>query len=198
MSENKVQFNLKNVHYSVVTETVTSGVTSYTYATPVAVPGAVTLTLDPVGDVTPFYADGQTYYQSVSNGGYSGDLEMARFPDAMLKDIWGFSEGSTSKVLTESASAQPKSFALLYQIDGDSSEQLYVLYNCTGTRPGIGSTTTTETTEPQTQSSSITAVPRADGKVLARTTADTPAATSGSWFTSVFVEGAAVSGNNGD
>ena len=189
MSENKVQFNLKNVHYAVVTETVSQGVTSYAYATPVAIPGAVTLTLDPVGDVTPFYADGLTYYQTVSNGGYSGDLEMARFPDQMLKDIWGFTEGTTSKVLTENASAQPKSFALLYQIDGDSSEQLYCLYNCTGTRPGIGSTTKTETIEPQTQSSSLTAVPRADGKVLARTTADTPAGTSGGWFTNVFVEG---------
>ena len=197
MSENKVQFNLKNVHYSVVTQTVSSGTVSYSYATPVSIPGAVTLTLDPVGDVTPFYADGGVYYQSVSNGGYSGDLEMARFPDQMLKDIWGFTEGSTSKVLTESAGTQPVSFALLYQIDGDASEQLYCLYNCTGTRPGIGSTTNTDTTEPQTQSSSITAVPRSDGKVLARTTASTPTATASAWFTSVFVEGAAVgSGSN--
>lgn len=188
MPENKVQFNLKNVHYSLVTETVSAGVTSYSYATPVAIPGAVTLTLDPVGDVTPFYADGLTYYQAVSNGGYSGDLEMARFPDKMLQEVWGFGLGTTSKVLTENASAQPKPFALLYQIDGDSSEQLYCLYNCTGTRPGIGSTTKTETTEPQTQSSSITAAPRADGKVLARTTADTPTSTSGSWFTTVFEE----------
>lgn len=187
-SENKVQFNLKNVHYSKCTETITSGVISYTYASPVSIPGAVTLTLDPVGDVTPFYADGITYYQAVSNGGYSGDLEMARFPDAMLKDIWGFTEGTTSKVLTENANTAPASFALLYQIDGDSSEQLYCLYNCTGTRPGIGSTTKTETTEPQTQSSSITAAPRQDGKVLARTTASTPSATASGWFTSVFVE----------
>ena len=187
-TENKVQFNLKNVHYSVVTEAISGGVVSYTYATPVAVPGAVTLTLDPVGDVTPFYADGMTYYQAVSNGGYSGDLEMARFPDSMLKDVWGFTEGTTSKVLTEDASVVPKSFALLYQIDGDANDQLYVLYSCTGTRPGVGSTTKTETTEPQTQSSSITAVPRQDGKVLARTTYGTPAATVSGWFTTVFVE----------
>lgn len=180
MSENKVQFNLKNVHYA---KPATSG-----WSTPVAIPGAVTLTLDPQGDVTPFYADGITYYQSIANNGYSGDLEMARFPDKMLKDIWGMTEGATSKVLTENATVEPSAFALLYQIDGDADEQFYVLYNCTGTRPGIGSTTNTQTKEPQTQKSSITAVPLADGKVMARTTNTTPSTTKNGWFTTVFVE----------
>ena len=80
MAENKVQFNLKNVHYAVLT--VEDGVPSW--ATPVHVPGAVTLTLDPQGEVKPFHADGIVYYQTVSNNGYAGDLEMARFPDRMM------------------------------------------------------------------------------------------------------------------
>ena len=49
MPENKVQFNLKNVHYAVETETINDGVASYSYGTPVAVPGAVTLTMAPEG-----------------------------------------------------------------------------------------------------------------------------------------------------
>lgn len=190
MAENKVQFNLKNVHYAVQTATTSGGVVSYSYGTPVAVPGAVTLSLEAQGDVTPFYADGVTYYTSIANNGYSGNLDMARFPDQMLKDIWGFSLGTTSKVLTENASVEPKAFALLYQIDGDADNQLYVLYNCTGTRPNIGSTTNTATKEPQTQTSSITAAPRADSLVFARTTADTPTATRSAWFSSVFEESA--------
>ena len=44
------------------------------------------------------------------------------------------------------------------------------------------------TKEPQTQSSDITAIPLADGRVLARTTADTPTATKTGWFTTVFQE----------
>ena len=185
MSENKVQFNLKNVHYAVLTES-TQGTVSW--GTPVAVKGAVKLSLDPQGDITPFYADGIVYYQSVANNGYSGDLEMARITYAMLKDIWGYTEGSTSKVLTENALVEPKAFALLFQIDGDAGEEYYTLYNCTGTRPAIASETNTETKEPQTQTTTISAVPLANGNIMARTTSETPTATKTAWFSSVFVE----------
>lgn len=180
-TENKVRFNLKNVHYAKQTG-------AYTWATPVAVPGAVTLTLDAVGDVTPFYADGITYYRSIGNNGYSGSLEMARYPDVMLEDIWGMSLGGTSKVLTENNEEEPAVFALLYQIDGDQDNEFYVLYDCVGTRPGLGSTTNTDVKNPQTQTSNISAGPMANGAVMARTTADTPDATKNNWFNAVFVE----------
>lgn len=189
MAENKVQFNLKNVHYATyTTTTTTTGSTAYTYATPVHVPGAVSLTLDPEGGITPFYADGIVYYNAVADNGYSGDLEMARFPDQMLQDIWGMTLGSTSKVLTEDATVEPKPFALLYQIDGDQENQYYVLYNCSAARPGVGSATTEDTKEPQTQTAAISAAARDDGKIMARTTAATPDGTKTGWFSSVFVE----------
>ena len=72
MAGNKVQFNLKNVHYAVLKELETGEIN---FETPVPVPGAVTLTLDPQGSVEPFYADGIVYYQAVANNGYSGDFE---------------------------------------------------------------------------------------------------------------------------
>lgn len=184
MAENKVQFGLKNVHYAILT---ISGGTP-TWGTPVAVPGAVTLTLDQNGSINNFYADDIAYYVTANNQGYTGSLEMARFSDQMLEDIWGFTEGATSKVLTENASVEPKAFALLYQIDGDADEQYYVIYNVTATRPGVGSTTITDTKEPQTQTSDITAVSLADGRVMARTTNATPTATKEGWFTTVFEE----------
>lgn len=182
MAENRVQFNLKNVHYAVMQTTGDSP----TWTTPVSVPGAVTLTLDPTGDTTPFYADGVVFYQSIANNGYSGDLEMARFPDQMMEDIWGFEMVATDNVLIERSNVEPKQFALLYQIDGDADNQLYCLYNCTAARPGIGSTTTTETKEPQTQTSSITAVPLENNDVFARTTATTSAQVRSAWFTKVY------------
>lgn len=187
MAENKVSFNLKNVHYAVLSETVgTDGTITYSYDTPKHVPGAVSLSLDPAGSVEPFYADGIVYYNSIANQGYSGDLEMARFPDDMLADVWGFTEDTTTHVLIENSATEPAAFALLYQIDGDQTEQYYALYNVTGTRPGIGGATTTDTKTPQTQSSSITAAPRGDGVVLARTKDDTTTATKSAWFSSVF------------
>lgn len=183
MSENKVRFNLKNVHYAVLTIGTTPS-----WATPVAVPGAVSLDLSAEGDTTPFYADGIVYYRSIANNGYSGTLEMARIPDAMMQSVWGDTLGSTSKVLTEVATVEPKSFALLYQIDGDADNEYYCLYNVSGTRPNIGSQTIEDAKEPQTQSTDIAAIPLPDGRVLARTTADTPSATKSAWFSTVFVE----------
>lgn len=185
--ENKVQFNLKNVHYAVL---ISDG-KDPEWNVPVPVPGAVTLTMDPQGNVTPFYADGIVYYQSVANNGYSGNLEMARIPDQMLQDIWGMTMDPADFVLMENSNVEPKSFALLYQIDGDMDEQYYCLYNCSGTRPGVGSTTNTETKTPQTQSSSISAVALENGNVLARTTAMTPADIKTSWFEKVYEKAAA-------
>jgi phi13 family phage major tail protein len=183
MAENKVRFNLKNVHYAILTDGATP-----TWDTPVAVPGAVSLDLSPEGETTPFYADGIVYYNSIANNGYSGTLEMARIPDQMMQDVWGDTLGSTSKVLTENSNVNPASFALLYQIDGDADQEYYCLYNVSGTRPSIGSQTNEETKEPQTQSFDITAIPLSDGRVLARTTDETPSATKSAWFGSVFVE----------
>lgn len=190
-SENKVQFNLKNVHYAVLTEKNTAGAISYEWGTPVAVPGAVNLNLKQQGEITKFYADGIVYYQSPVNNGYEGDLEMARIVDKMLQDVWGMTLGTTSKVLTENANTEAKAFALLFQIDGDADEDCYVLYNCTGTRPAIAAKTKEDTKEPQTQSSTISAAPLGNGNVMARTTSETPTATKSKWFTEVFVEEAA-------
>lgn len=180
MAENKVRFGLKNVYYAVISGT--------TYETPVSIPGAVNLDLDPVGEISKFYADDVVYYISNGNQGYEGSLEIARVPDAMLQDVWGYTIGTTSKVLTESANVEPKSFALLFQIDGDSDNEDYVLYAVTAERPSIGSKTKEDAKEPVTQEFDISATPRTDGKVFARTTATTPTATKSSWFTSVFVE----------
>ena len=52
MPENKVQFNLKNVHYAVLTETITEEAVTYSWATPVHVPGAVNLSLEAQGEIT--------------------------------------------------------------------------------------------------------------------------------------------------
>lgn len=182
----KVRFGLKNVHYAVLSETESDGVISYTWGTPVAVRGAVSLALDESGDVNNFYADNMVYFASKGATSYSGDLEVAKVPDQMLKDVFGYAEDATSKVLVKSAQATAVRFALLYQIDGDVENELYVMYNCTATAPNAGSATTTETTEPQTQTMSITAVPLADGSVFARTTADTPATVKNAWFDSVW------------
>lgn len=179
----KVKFNIKNVHLAPMTEEDTPN-----WSTPIKVPGAVSFSLAPQGDVTPFYADGIIYYQSSANNGYQGDLEMALFPTEVLKSIFKIQEGKTSKVLTENATLQPVSFAMMFEEDGDVTGTKFVLYNCTATRPTRSFSTTTDTKEPTTQTISITASPLENGNILAMTQDSTEKTIIDNWYKEVYVE----------
>ena len=75
---NKVKYGLKNVHYSVISET--NGVVSH--ATPKPHPGAVNIALSAVGEKVKFPADDiEDYFSENVNNGYDGDLEMALISD---------------------------------------------------------------------------------------------------------------------
>lgn len=189
MAENTVQFGLSKCFYAKLTETVgTGGTITYSYGTPVAMPGGVNLTLTQSGSLTPFYADNIVFYNSIANNGYEGDLELARVPDSFYKDILGYTETSTGKVLLENSATEPAAFALLYQINGDKSDECYVLYKVNAQRPNVGSSTIADTKTPQTMTISLSAIPRADGLVFGRTTDTTPTATKTAWFSSVYEE----------
>lgn len=156
MENNKVKFGLKNCYYSVITLDE-SGVP--TYATPVAFPGAVSLSLDPEGgDPEPFYADDIIYYQSPgANNGYSGDFEVARVIDSFHIDVLGDIVDANGMLL-EDAEAAPKSFALLCEFKNDQNRTRHVLYNCTASRATFGSQTIEENATPQTETLTITAI----------------------------------------
>lgn len=151
--QNKIKYGIKGVYYAVATIAADG---SATYDTPVALPGAVNLSLEPQGDTSPFYADNIVYYTSVANSGYEGDLELAKVPDSFLKDVLGYAE-DTNGIMYEDVNAPTVNFALLFQFEGDKHSKRHIMYNCTATRPSVAGATKQETIEPQTETISITA-----------------------------------------
>lgn len=184
--ENKVKYNIKNVHVAKQTETAgEDGATTYSYATPKNIPGAVSISLDAEGEISTFYADGIAYYVTSANNGYSGDLEMALIPSWFRTEILNETLDDKS-VLVENANNNTNPFALLFEFDGDQRAIRRCLYNCTCTRPSIESETTEETVEPGTETLSITNSPRSDGLVKAQTGPDTDAETYAGWYSNVY------------
>ena len=156
-----------------------------TYETPVPIPGAVSVSLEQQGELTPFWADGIKYYTSASNGGYEGDLEVALIPDSFREDVLG-EVADENGVLFEDSNSQTVEFALGFQIDGDTNPTLFWFYNCTATRPSIEATTTEDAKEPNTDTLTISCGSRADGIVRAKTTDTSYASVSATWFTEVY------------
>lgn len=105
--KNKVKFNIRNVHYAKLTIGEDG---SITYSTPVAMPGAVSLSLDPNGEPSVFYADGYAYYTISNNQGYEGDLELAMVPESFRTDILKETMDDNS-VLIEDATVETEKFA---------------------------------------------------------------------------------------
>jgi phi13 family phage major tail protein len=184
MPENKVIFGFKNAYYSVITEG-TDG--THTYATPVRLPGAVSLTITPKGEQADFYADDILYYTASSNQGYDAAFTVAKITDTFRTDVLGEELHSVDKVLSEKSSAKPKKIALLFEFDGDVKATRHVLYNCTVSRPAIGSTTKNTTAEPGTTELTLVAAPRPEDELVkVSTTPDTTAAVYDAWYSAVY------------
>ena len=150
---NKIRYGIKNCYYAVATISTTG---TATYGTPVALAGAVSLSLDAQGDTNKFFADNIVYYTSVANNGYEGDLELAKIPDTFLTDCLGY-VADANGVLVEDAGAAPVPFALMFQFEGDAHAKRTVMYNCVAARPSVAGSTKEESIEPQTETISITA-----------------------------------------
>ena len=80
----------------------------YTWAISVALPGAVSLSLDPQGEPESFYADGIEYYVINNNQGYDGDLEVALIPESFRRDILMETTDANSVLLENAASETGK------------------------------------------------------------------------------------------
>ena len=151
--EKKVVYGLSNVHYAVWDDETNS------YGTPVHIPGAVSFTTTREGNNDNFFADNMPYVTFMTNGGYTGDLELAYAPAQMLIDLVGYIKADNGMVL-EDSNAVAKTFALMFEVGSNTKPERCVFYNCTVSRPENDANTTTDSTEPDTQTLEFAAIPR--------------------------------------
>ena len=192
MAMNKIRYGLKNVHVALLNKGDDG---TFTYETSIPVPGAVSISMDAEGDANPFYADNIVYFRTVSNNGYTGDLEMALIPDWFREKILQEVKDSKGVLVETSNITDVQYFALLFQFEGDKKAIRHVLYNCTANRPTVESQTKEDNIEPNTETLSLTADPREDGLVKARSGDDTNEETYKNWFTRVYVPTVSTDGS---
>lgn len=154
---NKVRFGIKNCYYAVLTENE-NGVVSYGTVKPLK--GARSFSFSKEGgDSSNWYADDGVYYRLAgTDGGYSGDLTLAKVPDDFLIDVLGFFK-DRNNVLVEDAEATPKEFALMMEFSGDKMKTRHCFYRCSASRPDIQANTIEEQAEPQEETIPIVAIP---------------------------------------
>jgi phi13 family phage major tail protein len=185
MADNKVVFGLRNAHYSIITEGEGGEIT---YGVPVALKGAVEISLEPRGETTDFYADDILYYTTSTNQGYETTLTVANIPQEFRTDVLGETMEGADNVLTESVETKSKKIAFMFEFDGDIKAVRHCLYYCTVTRPSLTSATKTESAEPQTQELALISAPRPeDGVVKRSTTPETPDLVYDAWYTTVYL-----------
>ena len=152
---NKVTFGLEKVHVAFKDELVSG---TPTWETPISIPGAVRWTPEAQGETSTFYADNSPYFIVASNNGYTGELEMALIPDAVLARILGW-EIDDNGMLVEVTNGKPEAFALLGQVQGDEKNRRFVYYECKAQRPAKENTTQGESIEPSTDILALTVSP---------------------------------------
>ena len=148
---NKIRYGLRNAKYAVY------NAQSGTYGALTDMPGAVSLSLSREGgDSSDFYADDGIYYTFAgTNGGYSGDLTLARITDQVRVDLLNEIADSTSGVQFETTNPAQVQFALVCEMQGDQYPIGFVFYNCVANRPEISANTKGESPDVDTDTLNI-------------------------------------------
>ncbi|MDR3241808.1 MAG: phage tail protein [Lactobacillaceae bacterium] len=135
MTENKVQYGLNNMTIIPFTD---SG-TDIVYKKAIPYKGAVSISLDPAGDVTSEYADNGLWFQLDNNQGFTGKMSMENLPLEVSTIILG-DVADDNGVIAQSK-VPGESVAIAFQFQGDKKATRHILYNVGFKRAAEGSAT---------------------------------------------------------
>lgn len=179
---NKIKYGLQGVHWATITQ---SG-SVISYGTPSEWKGAVSINMSPESSQTNFYADNGIYYSLEANSGYSGDLVTASIPDLFRTQCLGETLDAKG-FYVEDSTAKRGEFALMFQFEGDENATRHIMYRCVASRPNVEGQTIEDSVTPQTETVTITAMPRLDDHIVKARCPFSSSSTSSYqlWFTTV-------------
>ncbi len=152
---NIVTFGLRNVHYSIATQSEDG---AWTFATPVSFPGAQEFASDIIGGGTTVRADDIVVAQLNSTGGRTLTLKVTEVPDEFKIDVLGYKK-TTEGNLVEITNAPTVTFALGVEFQGDIKARRVWYFLCNVTPINESSKTKGESIEANAITLNITVRP---------------------------------------
>lgn len=162
MANNKITFGLRNVHYSIATQS-DSG--TWSFATPQALPGAQEFTSDIVGGSTAVYADDTVIANLVSNAGRTLTLKVTELTEEFKINVLGYKRLANGNII-EVANAPVVTFALGVEFQGDLKARRCWFFLCNVTPVSESSKSKTDSVEANATTLNITARPIEVGDAL--------------------------------
>ena len=155
MANNKITYGLKNVYYSIAKE---SGSGTWTFGEPTKLPGAQEFTNDIIGGSTNINADDTTIATLNSLSGRTLTLKLTELTDEFKTDILGYKKLENGN-LVEITNAEPITFALGFEIQGDIKARRVWFYLCSVSPINEASKTKGDSVEVNAITLNITARP---------------------------------------
>ena len=149
----KVFFGLSNV---MIAKRTVSGST-ISYGNPVALPGAVNLSVENGSKSADFYADNIKYWSSAVVTSLTAELEMADLTRSFMTEYLSYKE-ATGGGYIQTSNPNDTAFALLFAVETDVKQRRFCLYNCTASEGDLKHSTIEDTAEPGTVTLNINCV----------------------------------------
>lgn len=179
--KNRVKYRLKRLYYAPATIDETKG--DVTYATPIRMPDAVSISLSPKGDLIVTYADAQEIILGRDNAGYDGEAELLRIPECFETDCLGATK-NVDGTIDESEGDNSKPFALLFEFEGDKKGIRHCMFLCYASKQTLDASNS-ESKAPTNDKITIKCRARADGKIKTKTGDDTTEEIYNNWYNAV-------------
>lgn len=179
---NKYMFNLKNVHYAVVTV----GQDGVLQHGPVKrLMGTTELTMELEQSSEKHFSEGLVYFVTTSSAGYKGELSIYNVDSDFEKDVLGLKEDS-KKVQYETMYDQTKEIALLFEVDGNEKEERHCLLRVKFSKPKYEYKTTNDKVDVPVLKLSYEGLSNEHGIGRIKTYKETDGEVYKNWFNAVY------------